>query len=200
LARLAADRGDFETAADLLATFRDETPLHRRAIEGTLLHGEVLVETGEPSEAIEVLEDLLQRQAARGRPHARALLMMGRAEADRGNPRRAIAYYQRVYNSYRAYPSMMVDAYLASARHFEALADATPAAPDSAEVGPETRAELLRAALRTYQELLSHDRLRDFEAAWEQAEAAVERLEPLVPEVAESAVAVSETNEPESKP
>jgi tetratricopeptide (TPR) repeat protein len=55
---------------------------------------------------------------------------------DAGQPRRAVAYYQRVYVLYAKWPERVAKAYLRSGEAFEALGD-------------------FPAARRTYQEMLT---------------------------------------------
>lgn len=160
LARLALDANDARRADRYLDRFWSATPGHRRAHAASLLHGEVLIALDQPEAALKELEALLRERAARGRTHARALLLMARAEEARARSDRAVAYYQRVFNAYRAYPDLTVQAYLGSAACFEQLGDTA-------------------AALATLEELHADDRLRAFPGAWAQAGRAIHRLQNL---------------------
>ncbi len=159
-ARLLMHEGDYREARSLLARFLNESPLHPLAVEATLRYAETLTATGGFEEAQSLLEDLLRRRDARGRPHARALLGLSRNAEAAGDMRPAIAYAQRVYTVYRAFPELLVQAYWLNAQQFETLGD-------------------IRAAYNTLRELLADARLRGFAEA-QLAEARMRELEPQV--------------------
>lgn len=121
LARSALRNENKEEARHYLHHFFQETPMHATAPEAMLLQAELMIDEGRESEALECMESLLRLRHARGRPHARGLMLMAKAELSRNHPERAIAYYQRVYNSYRGYHDLVATAYLESARLFERL-------------------------------------------------------------------------------
>lgn len=162
LAQIAFRQREFTTSRAWLERFRRETPLHPLSNAATLLHGNTLREDGSPEQAIEILEGLLKLKSARGRPHAEALLGIARAEEQRNRPERAIAYYQRVFNLYRAFADLAAQSYLDSARLFEALGD-------------------LRAAYHTVREMTFDDRMTAFPELFAQAVAQRDRLAPLLP-------------------
>lgn len=162
LGKLAIQAGDYAAAVEALKPLVETMPTHPLGPEGSILYAQALIETGDPAAAKPVLEDLLKMRSARGRPHARALLTLAQAAEARDAPDEAIAYYQRVYNLYRAYPDLVGQAYLGSARLFENRGD-------------------LAAAWRTYREMLFFDDLTDAEVQ-AQAQAELDRLTPLVPE------------------
>jgi TolA-binding protein len=145
-ARLLMHEGDYLEARSLLARFLNESPLHPLAVEVTLHYAETLTATLRFEEAQGLLEDLLRRRDARGRPHARALLGLSRNAEAADDIRPAIAYAQRVYTVYRAFPDLLVQAYWLNAQQFEAIGD-------------------LRAAYNTLRELLADPRLRSFDEA-----------------------------------
>ncbi len=166
MARIALAEGDLVGARAWLQQFKAEAPLHPLSTEVTLLYADVLIQSGQTEQAVEALEDLLRLKTARGRPHAQALAGIARAYETSREPRKAIAYYQRIYTVYRAYPDLLAPAYLRSATLFE-------------EIGDQ------RAAFNTYQEMLKDERLKEFEAyAVAQKEAA--RLEAILPPEPES--------------
>jgi len=140
-AHLLLDQEKAEAARLELARFRAESPMHPLAISANLLYAETLTVTERHDEAREVLEDLLQLRSAKGRPHAQALLALSRNAEAAGELKRAVPYAQRVYNVYRAYPELAAEAYLMSARQFEALGD-------------------LRAAYNSLEEMLADERIR----------------------------------------
>jgi len=169
LAQLAVNNGELEEAESWLNRFEAETAFHAAGPKVKLLRGEVLIELGKTEQAVATLEALLRLKSARGRPHAQALLLIGQAWERAGEPDKAIAYYQRVYTLYRAYPQQLVEAYLASAPLFEARGD-------------------LRAAYRSWNELLDDERLRKFPEARARAEQEAARLEPVLPPAEDEAV------------
>ncbi|WOO42351.1 tetratricopeptide repeat protein [Rubellicoccus peritrichatus] len=166
LANLAVRDEDLITAARWLQQFREETPLHPLSPEATLLQAQVLTDSGRSEDAVDVLEDLLRLKSARGRPHARALAGIANAYESAHDPQKAIAYYQRIYTVYRAYPDLLAPAYIRSAQLFEELGE-----PQS--------------AYNTYREMIADERLKDFEEytiALEQAERLAKTLPPEIPE------------------
>jgi len=113
------------------------------------------------SEAVARLEEILRLRHARGRHHAEAMYTLARIAEAHDQPERAIAYYQNVYNLYRAHPDLVTSAYQQSAQLFEARGD-------------------LGAAYRTYREMTFQDTLLDT-ATRTQAAAEMTRLESSVP-------------------
>lgn len=159
-ARLLMHEDNFVEARSLLSRFLSESPMHPLAVEATLRYAETLTATGGFVEAQSLLEDLLRRRDARGRPHARALLGLSRNAEAAGDFRPAIAFAQRVYTVYRAFPELLAEAYWLNVQQFEALGD-------------------IRAAYNTAREMLADTRLRGFEEA-RLAEARMAELEPRV--------------------
>jgi tetratricopeptide (TPR) repeat protein len=134
---------------------------HPRAPAALLLYGEALLALGRGAEVPSAMEDLLRLRTARGRPHARALLLMARAADAEGDAGRAIPLFQRVYNLYRAYPELVGPAYVRSAELFEARGD-------------------FRAARETWREVLRVEGLEPPNLR-ARAQAEFRRLEALVP-------------------
>src|SRR5690606_22326302 len=91
----------FTDAQRWLDRFEHETPTHALAPRAALLAGQVLEQAGDLPTAMARYETLLRLKAARGRPQAEALLGLARCQRAAGEPARAIAYCQRVYNAYR---------------------------------------------------------------------------------------------------
>ncbi len=170
MARLAVMDGDLAAAEAWLNRFELETAYHPAGNDAKLLRGQLLVKLNRPDQAIDVLEGLLRLKTARGRPHAKALLGIAQAYELKNEPDKAIAYYQRVYTLYRAYPEEIVQAYVASAPLFEARGD-------------------LRAAYNSWSELAADPRLEDFEEAQALAAEAMTRLEPILPPEPEAVTA-----------
>lgn len=144
-----------------------ELPTHPRAIEAQLLLAKALEEDGRNAGAEETYEELLRLRDARGRPHAEALAGLARVMEITGRPERAIAYHQRIFNMYRAFPDLAAEAYRGSARLFETRGD-------------------VPAAHRTWSEFVSYAERHRPESRAE-ARAQVARLEPLLPDEPEPA-------------
>lgn len=143
-AQLAVNAGHLETARRWLLRFLEETPTHPLAADVRLLTADILTRQGLYDAAQDVLNEVLRIKEMRGRPHARALAGLARVETAQENPKRAIPYWQRIYTLYRAYPEILVEAYWESALLFEAIGDSI-------------------AARNTVRELLSDQRLQDFD-------------------------------------
>lgn len=181
MARLAMMNDELAEAEQWLNRFEAETSYHAAGPQVKLLRGQVLVELGHPQQAITILQDLLRLKAARGQPHAQALLGIASAYEKLGQPDKAIAYYQRVYTLYRAYSDEVVMAYVASAPLFEQRGD-------------------LRAAYNTWRELAGNPSLASYEAAQAQAAEAIARLEPILPPEPETVADAAETSSDEEAP
>lgn len=156
-ALLASQNDRLDESRRWLVRFLEETPTHPLAADTRLLAAEVLRRQGLYEAAASGLNEILQLKAMRGRPHARALAGLARIETDRGNPKRAIPYWQRIYTLYRAYPELLAEAYWKSALLFEAIDDPI-------------------AAHNTLREMLRDDRLSQFEE-FKLAEAKLSALE-----------------------
>lgn len=144
-AQLAANAERLTEARRWLLRFLEQTPSHPLAADVRLLSADILTRQGIYDGARAVLNEILQIKAMRGRPHAQSLAGLARIETAQNNPERAIPYWQRIYTLYRAYPKIMIDAYWQSALLFEQMGDST-------------------AARNTLRELVSDERLKDFDA------------------------------------
>lgn len=140
LARLRFADGEIEPAEDLLRKFETRMPLHPLAVRVKILRGRILTELGYYDDAENSFEEVLRLKQARGVPHARALAGLAEMNEERGNPKRAIPYWQRIYTLYRAYPDLVAEAYYRSAELFR-------------EIGEPV------AAFRSLEEMLADDRL-----------------------------------------
>ncbi|MDG2169746.1 MAG: tetratricopeptide repeat protein [Opitutales bacterium] len=161
LAKLAFKEENFEGARALLDKAEGEVPAHPHMNEAKLLLGNVLSQLHEYDSSIETFEKLLRLKSARGRPHAQALAGIAQAHLGMENPEKASAYYQRIYNMYRAYPDLVSQAYLQSAQLFESM----NRIPD---------------AVNTLEEMLAETKLEAF-PEWEFAKQKLEQLLPLMP-------------------
>lgn len=76
---------------------------------------------GEDERAIEDLEGILEIREAKGKEWVRALYQIGGLYQKRGDFKKAIPYYQRIYIMYRRWDAYVAKAYWESGRAFEAL-------------------------------------------------------------------------------
>ncbi|MEM1222888.1 MAG: tetratricopeptide repeat protein [Verrucomicrobiota bacterium] len=166
-AKLAAESDRLNEATRWLRRFLEETTTHPLAPEVRLLAADVLTRQGLYDGAKLTLTEILELKEMRGRPHARALAGLAKIETELGNTKPAIAYWQRIYTLYRAYPELVATAYWESALLFEALGDAV-------------------AARNTVQEMLRDERLADFES-YALAQAKLPALEAAAQEQSELA-------------
>ncbi|PXA03298.1 hypothetical protein DDZ13_12805 [Coraliomargarita sinensis] len=174
-ALLASQADRLDESRRWLVRFLEETPTHPLAADSRILAADVLRRQGLYDAATEGLNEILQLKAMRGRPHARALAGLARIETDRGDPKRAIPYWQRIYTLYRAYPELLAEAYWESALLFERIDDPI-------------------AAHNTVLEMLRDERLKDFEQ-YELAEA----RQPQWERKARERSALAEQNEPHTE-
>ena len=161
LARLDFAAGDYASASEWLHASNEQIPLHPRMSETQLLLGRTLSRMELFEESIAAYEKLLRLKSARGRPHARALQGIAESHTRSGAMEKAIAYYQRIYNMYRAYPDLVSSAYWKSAKLFEAVGR-------------------LPEAAATLRELLSQEKLKGL-PEWGLAENRLEHLVSLLP-------------------
>jgi TolA-binding protein len=122
-AKLALENKDYSKTLSYIEKLAHELPGHPLATESTLILGKTLIKLDRADEAITHYEDLLRLKSTRGRIHARALQGLAQSQLALGAQSKAVAYYQRIYTLYRAYPELVTDAYLKSAKIFEAMGD-----------------------------------------------------------------------------
>lgn len=144
-----------------LGRFQQETPAHPLITRVSLLLGRVYTSMGKYDEGQSTYESLLRLRQARGRPHAQALLGLSDLFKAKNDFKKAIAYSQRVYTTYRAYPELIIQAYMSSAQHFEKIGD-------------------ISAAYNTYEEMLKDERLKNYDE-YPNAQQAYQRLKNLLP-------------------
>ena len=160
LAKLATEKGAYAEAKDWLVKSSEEVPRHEHMHESQLLYGRVLSHLEEYAASISTFEQLLRLKSARGRPQAMALAGIAEAYEKQNNADKAIAYYQRIYNMYRAYPDLVSRAYWKSAQLFEIL-------------------DKLPEAVKTLEEMLDLPHLSEF-PEWPEAN---KRLPVLLPQL-----------------
>lgn len=161
LAHLASKEGEYDQASNWLSKSEAQVPVHPLMNESKLLLGSILAELGQYDLSINTYENLLRLKSARGRPPAMALNGIARMHQDLGDSDKAVPYYQRIYNMYRAYPDLVASAYWASASIFESM-------------------DRIPEAVKTIQEMLEHAQLSQF-PEWEIANQKLPDLIPLLP-------------------
>jgi len=161
LARIASTEGEYDQARIWLNKSEAQVPVHPHMNESKLLLGSILTSLREYDLSIDTYETLLRLKSARGRPHAVALNGIARVHQNLGESDKAVAYYQRIYNMYRAYPDLVASAYWASATLFESM-------------------DRIPEAVKTLQEMLNQDQLSPF-PEWENAQQKLPELIPLLP-------------------
>ena len=161
LAKLSLENKNYPKVLSFTERLTAELPGHRLATESGLMRGKTLIKMDRADEAISHYEALLRLKSAGWRIHARALQGLAQAQLALGDPGKAVAYYQRIYTLYRAYPELVTDAYMQSAKIFEAMGD-------------------LHAALNTLEEMLNSDELHGIEI-FPQVQVERNRLAALLP-------------------
>ena len=156
-AKLALKNDWLNQAQHWLSRFLKETPTHPLAADTRLLAADIFTKQDRHEDAINSLNEILKIKEMRGRPYARALSKLAQIELELKHPKRAIAYWQRVYTLYQAYPEIIAPAYWESSRIFEQLGDFV-------------------AARNTLKEMLGDNRLMDYEN-YALAEAKLAQLE-----------------------
>ncbi len=126
-AEILIEEEEWEDADDLLRKFEQQMPLHPLSPQVNILRGRILTNLGFYDDAEKSFEEVLTRKDARGIPHARAIAGLAEMNEQRGNPKRAIPYWQRIYTLYRAYPEPVAEAYFRSAVLFYEIGDPTAA-------------------------------------------------------------------------
>ncbi|MGF1529767.1 MAG: tetratricopeptide repeat protein [Puniceicoccaceae bacterium] len=162
LGELALREEKLEDAEALFLRLNRELPNHPIALEGRLLLGTTLTQLGDFKAAEEQFNSVLELKHARGERHAEAMRGLAEMNQAAGRPERAIPYWQKIYNMYRAFPERMAEAYVRSAILFEEIGDSL-------------------AAYRTVQEMLRNDRLAVLDIASE-ARAIRDRLALIHPD------------------
>ena len=166
---------DYEAARNLLSRFHAENPMHPLSIKANLLYAKSLTNTARYEMASTLLEDLLKRRDARGRPHAEALLALSSNAEAAGKTKRAVPYAQRVFNVYRAYPELAGRAYLKSARQLEKLGE-------------------IHSAYRTLKEMLTDENIIKLPLA-EEAIIMCSQLEARLPKETDNSKAIEKITE-----
>lgn len=123
LAQLLFEEEKLEEADDLLRKFEDQMPLHPLSVRVRILRGQLLTELADFEDAEVTFEEVLKLKQARGLPHAYALAGLAEMNEAKGDLKRAIPYWQRIYTLYRAYPDLVAEAYYRSAELFEEIGD-----------------------------------------------------------------------------
>ncbi len=156
LGLIAVATGEKDEAIRQFARFERETLGSPLLADILLAKAQLLLEDKRYDEALTTLESILAEEAVAKSNKAEALYLMGDIEMARGNPGRAVPFYQRVYVMYGRWVEVVAKSYLRSGEAFEKL----------------NRTD---DAVKTYEEMLARDDLLELS----EAKAARQRLESL---------------------
>lgn len=132
---------DPHRALSQLKLFFRETPMHNCLAKAHLLEAELRIRIKDFELARVQLQNLLSDKRFRGRNHALALQQYAILETQAGQSKRAIAYWQRIYTLYKAYPDLMAEAYWQSYLQFCQLQDFAAAEASLMEMQSNHRLE-----------------------------------------------------------
>jgi TolA-binding protein len=141
LAELDAKTKEYKKAAEWFARVQEQFPTSDKAGFALKRQGDMLKEQKKYKEAIALYEQVLKVREYRGPLWPECLYQIGQSFLDQGNYREAFAYFQRIYVLYGNYADWVARAYLQSAMCLEKL-------------------NQRQDALRTYQEMLTKERLK----------------------------------------
>ena len=127
LAQQAVDNEEWATALAYANSVLNNAATVEFILEATFLRAEALRGLGRHGEAISDYNAILANRAAPRRLKPEALLGIAACMEAQKEFAQAVAYYQRIYVLYRAYPDAVVHAYLRSGACFEKLGDKTAA-------------------------------------------------------------------------
>jgi tetratricopeptide (TPR) repeat protein len=122
-----------------LKLFFRETPLHGCLAEAYLLEAKLLIHIKDYELARNKLKTLLADKRFRGKNHALALQQCAVLETQADQPKRAIAYWQRIYTLYRSHPELVAEAYWQSFLLFCELEDYIAAEASLVEMQSDIR-------------------------------------------------------------
>ncbi len=146
LGRIAEQLGETEKAIDYYKRFERETASLRRQAEVKLDRARLLVSEKRGDEAKSVLNELLEEQAVSSKVKAQALFEIAELLMSEEKPRKAAAYYERIYVVYGKYRELVARAYWRRGQALEELS-------------------LHAEALEVYGELAERDDLRAFDVS-----------------------------------
>ncbi|HWB59144.1 MAG TPA: tetratricopeptide repeat protein [Chthoniobacteraceae bacterium] len=156
LAQLSYNDKDYDKALQYYTDAMDKGVAAGKMKELTIGKARTLLALKKFDEAKKVFEEVANRKDWRGAITAESIVSMGDLEQSQAKFNDAIKYYQRVYVGFQRYPQWVAKAYLQSGICFEQTGDK-------------------EAAKKTYQEMLSNEKLLKFP----EADEARKRLEAL---------------------
>ena len=157
---------DPRLALSQLKLFFRETPLHDCLAQAHLLETELLIQIKDFELARTKLMTFLADKRFRGKNYALALQQCAVLETQAGLPKRAIAYWQRIYTLYRAHPELVAEAYWESYLLFCQLEDYLAAEASLVEMQNDIR-------------LGEHCQKAEFEAALKKVRIEIQNRQPL---------------------
>lgn len=143
LARIEMDKGNERAALDLFERFERENLGSTIFAPTMMAKARLLLKRGPVADARRALEQVLEQNTTPGEMKAEALYLLGESHLDKGDPAKAIPYFQRLYVMHGRWKPWVAKAYLRSGEAFEKLPDPL-------------------SARRTYAECVSHPELADF--------------------------------------
>lgn len=143
LARIEMDKGNERAALDLFERFERENLGSALFAPTMMAKARLLLHRGKVADARRALEQVLEQNTTPGEMKAEALYLMGESHLDKGEPAKAIPYFQRLYVMHGRWKPWVAKAYLRSGEAFEKMPDPL-------------------SARRTYAECVNHPDLADF--------------------------------------
>jgi len=173
LGLIALERGESDKALEWFNRLMRETPDSKERASVLIEIADLQLAAGNREEAIARLEELLGDKRVPRSQKVEALFKLGEIYMAGNDPKRAVAYYQRIYVLYGAYTEFAARAYVRSGLAFEQLDDPV-------------------AAARTYTEFLELERMKDLPEVQPLREEAERRLAALPEEARKSAEQLDE--------
>ncbi len=141
LGLVAKSQGKTKQALEYFERFDRENTQSTDRLRVLQARAEIFLEKGDTDRALGQLEQILKIPSARGLPAVEALYKIGEIYQARGDSKRAIPYFQRIYVMYGRWGDYVARAYWQSGQAFEKL-------------------EMKQEAANTYRELIGNEQLK----------------------------------------
>ncbi len=141
LGLVAKSQGKTKQALEYFERFDRENTQSASKLRVLQARAEIFLEKGDTDCALVQLEQVLKIPSARGLPAVEALYKIGEIYLGRGDVKRAIPYFQRIYVMYGRWGDYVARAYWQSGQAFEKL-------------------EMKQEAANTYRELIGNEQLK----------------------------------------
>jgi tetratricopeptide (TPR) repeat protein len=157
LAEIAFEKGEYDKALTLFNEATSEKYQgSSKLLDATIGKAKTLVKLKKYDDAFPIYETIAQTKEWRGEATAQALFSLGEIEMLRGQPAKAIPYFQRVFIAHQKWKSWVAKAYLQSAKCFLQLNRPANPSPDPAENRTSDR----DSAIKTLQEAAKREDLK----------------------------------------